>query len=130
MPFLKCKTSTFFTSKETHYFTILLSDGEKSCIGVIGGDALDNRLLVEAAKYLKSKSVNIQTVYASTIDFKAFLLEDDGDDALHDMHAIIAKTDDGITPVQERDCRLFNSVPIAIDFFPLTAGEIRDFNRH
>lgn len=152
MLFQKCMTSTFFTSKETHYFTILLnvsnisylrmlnmkfimeqlvklyesvfnsipyavqlidgtqpngqkyfrlSDGEKSCIGVIGGDALDNRLLVEAAKYLKSKSVNIQTVYASTIDFKAFLLEDDGDDALHDMHAIIGKTDDGITHVQE-----------------------------
>ena len=64
-----------------------LSGGGKTLIGVIGTSVEENRAFTTIARHLRSKGLNVPSVYAESSDGLAYLQEDLGGDVLFDLVA-------------------------------------------
>ena len=59
-----------------------LSDGQTSCVGVIGLSASENKAFISMAAHFKSKGIPVPEVYSVSEDGMAYIQEDIGDDTL------------------------------------------------
>ena len=59
-----------------------LSDGQSSCIGVIGLSASENKAFISMAAHFGSKGISVPEVYSVSDDGMAYIQEDIGDDTL------------------------------------------------
>ena len=59
-----------------------LSDGQTSCIGVIGLSAGENNAFISMAAHFKAKEIPVPEVYSVSEDGMAYIQEDIGDDTL------------------------------------------------
>lgn len=59
-----------------------LSDGQTSCVGVIGLSASENKAFISMATHFKSKGIPVPEVYSVSEDGMAYIQEDIGDDTL------------------------------------------------
>ena len=59
-----------------------LSDGQTSCIGVLGLSASENKAFISMAAHFKSKGIPVPEVYSVSEDGMAYIQEDIGDDTL------------------------------------------------
>ena len=59
-----------------------LSDGQTSCVGVIGLSVNENKAFISMAAHFKAKGIPVPEVYAVSEDGMAYIQEDIGDDTL------------------------------------------------
>ena len=75
-----------------------LSDGQTSCIGVLGLSASENKAFISMAAHFKSKGIPVPEVYSVSEDGMAYIQEDIGDDTLfkklkdEDSQQLLCKT--------------------------------------
>ena len=64
-----------------------LSDGVRSCVGVVGTDADENKAFVELARHFKSVGLPVPKLYAVSEDLMSYIQEDLGSTILYDLLA-------------------------------------------
>ena len=69
-----------------------LSDGEHSCVGVIGTDSDENRAFVTLARHFRQAGLPVPELYAVSDDGMSYIQEDMGSSVLYDMMVAAAKS--------------------------------------
>lgn len=69
-----------------------LSDGEHSCVGVVGTDADENKAFVTLARHFKAAGLPVPELYAVSEDGMAYIQEDLGDTILFNVLIGAAKS--------------------------------------
>ena len=78
----ECTNANPLTGSASNRQYFRLSDGQSSCIGVIGLSASENKAFISMAAHFKSKGIPVPEVYSVSEDGMAYIQEDIGDDTL------------------------------------------------
>lgn len=87
-----------------------LSDGQESCIGVIGSVLEENRAFIYLASHLRAASLPVPEVYSVSKDEMAYIQEDLGDVVLYDRIRS-ADAPEQSHEVEELLCRTISLLP-------------------
>ena len=88
-----------------------LSDGESTCIGVLGVDVMENKAFISMARHFRSKGMNVPEILAVSSDSSAYLQEDLGVDVLYDMYVKAKRKGEGMENVEKLLCRTMSMLP-------------------
>lgn len=80
-----CNSAHPLTGSASNRQYFRLSDGQTSCIGVIGLSANENNAFISMASHFKAKGIPVPEVYMVSDDGMAYIQEDIGDDTLFKM---------------------------------------------
>lgn len=69
-----------------------LSDGTRTCVGVVGTDADENKAFIALARHFKSAGLPVPELYAVSEDFMSYIQEDLGSTVLYSILADAAKS--------------------------------------
>ena len=87
-----------------------LSDGEHSCVGVVGTDADENKAFVTFARHFKEAYLPVPELYAVSEDGMAYIQEDMGSVVLYDMMVAAAKSG-SMADLEDLLCRTVAKLP-------------------
>lgn len=88
-----------------------LTNGGKSCVGVVGVEAKENQAFLYMAQHFASKGIRVPEILAVNEDKMAYLLEDLGDEALYDRYVAATKSGEGTDVVENLLCRTMAALP-------------------
>ncbi len=87
-----------------------LSDGEHSCVGVVGTDSDENRAFVALARHFRQTGLPVPDLYAVSDDGMAYIQKDMGSTVLYDM--MVAATKSGtMSDMEELLCKTIAQLP-------------------
>ena len=96
------------SASNRQYFS--LTDGERSCVGVVGTDADENKAFVTLARHFKSCGLPVPELYAVSEDGMSYIQEDLGSDILYNMVSGAAKSG-AESEMEELLCRTVAQLP-------------------
>ena len=88
-----------------------LTNGGKSCVGVVGVEAKENQAFLYMAQHFASKGIRVPEILAVNEDKMAYLLEDLGDEALYDRYVAATKSGEVTDVVENLLCRTMAALP-------------------